>query len=164
MAIVLDAQNLEILNLFGIIKKQLLKTFKILYLNRLIFLFFIILLFIAYPNQLSTNSKNILATILFVVGLILAIIVLLIPKRLLKQEDPRKCLYRLMGFTLVLISIMAIMRDILRDGYLSKTFNSINFATATQWEVLPLFLILFLGGVGLWLFMLKKYFTVIKEN
>jgi hypothetical protein len=53
---------------------------------------------------------------------------------------------------------MSIMRDILRDAYLSPYFDPSRFAIKTQWDVLILFLLLFVAGVVLWLVMIKKYF------
>jgi hypothetical protein len=49
------------------------------------------------------------------------------------------------------------MRDILRDAYLKPYFHPEQFAVKTQWSVLPLFLLLFVAGVFLWLLMLKRY-------
>jgi hypothetical protein len=53
---------------------------------------------------------------------------------------------------------MAIMRDALRDAYLANYFSAKNFVLQTQWDVLILFLALFVGGVALWLVMIKRYF------
>jgi len=49
------------------------------------------------------------------------------------------------------------MRDILRDAYLEPYFHPHQFAVKTQWAVLPVFLVLFLAGVGLWIVMLQRY-------
>jgi cell division septal protein FtsQ len=49
------------------------------------------------------------------------------------------------------------MRDLLRDAYLEPYFHPHQFAAKTQWAVLPVFLFLFLAGVGLWLVMLQRY-------
>jgi hypothetical protein len=52
---------------------------------------------------------------------------------------------------------MSVMRDLLRDACLKPYFHPGQFAVQTQWSVLPLFLVLFLAGVILWLGMLKRY-------
>ncbi|NUM76154.1 hypothetical protein HUU40_17455, partial [candidate division KSB1 bacterium] len=56
------------------------------------------------------------------------------------------------------IIFMAIMRDALRDAYLANYFSPKSFVVQTQWDVLILFLALFVGGIALWLVMLKRYF------
>ena len=57
----------------------------------------------------------------------------------------------------VVILSMSVMRDILRDAYLKPYFHPGQFAVKTQWSVFPLFLVLFLAGVVLWLVMLARY-------
>jgi hypothetical protein len=41
--------------------------------------------------------------------------------------------------------------------YLKPYFHPGRFVVQTQWTVLPLFLVLFMGGEVLWLGMLKRY-------
>ena len=103
---------------------------------------------------------NLIAIIGLLAGLLIAIAVIFLMSSAMKQADPRRGLYKTTALIVVVITFMAIMRDILRDSYLEKYFNSADFAISTQWDVLILFLVLFLGGVGLWLLMFKKYFRV----
>jgi hypothetical protein len=76
----------------------------------------------------------------------------------LRKADPRKGFYLVSGLTVGVIVFMAIMRDALRDAYLANYVSAKNFVVQTQWDVLILFLALFVGGVALWLVMIKRYF------
>ncbi|RMD50790.1 MAG: hypothetical protein D6830_01910 [Ignavibacteria bacterium] len=101
---------------------------------------------------------DVLATILFVVSIVITAYVITAAIKGSRSGDNSKAIYISSVFTFVLILLMAIMRDILRDSYLSGYFNSSQFTISTQWEVLPLFLVLFIAGLALWYKMLKRYF------
>lgn len=101
---------------------------------------------------------NMLATILFLIALVGAIVALFAMSRGLRKEDPRPGVKLAIGLTSIVVVAMAIMRDILRDSFLAPYFKGSALATKTQWDVLILFLVLFLGGVFVWYLMIKKYF------
>ena len=75
----------------------------------------------------------------------------------LRKESIRTAAFYVPGILAVVIVSMSVMRDILRDAYLGPYFQPGQFAVQTQWSVFPLFLALFLAGVGLWFVMLKRY-------
>jgi hypothetical protein len=98
-----------------------------------------------------------LATTLLMVGVLGAIGSIFMMSDALRKEDIRVAAYYVPGIIAVVIVCMAVMRDLLRDAYLKPYFNPGQFTVKTQWEVLPLFLALFVGGVILWFAMLKVY-------
>jgi hypothetical protein len=102
-------------------------------------------------------GDNLLGTIAILIGIIGGLAAIFIMSDALRKDDPRKGFYLASGLIAVVILGMVIMRDILRGAYLSPYFKSTNFDVQTQWEVLPLFLALFVAGVALWFIMLKKY-------
>jgi hypothetical protein len=75
----------------------------------------------------------------------------------LRKENLRVAAFYVPGITAVVILCMSVMRDILRDAYLAPYFHPGQFVVNTQWAVFPLFLVLFIAGVILWLVMLKRY-------
>jgi len=102
-------------------------------------------------------GDNPLATALLLVGVIGAIGAIFLMSDALHKENVRVAAYYVPGILCVVIVCMSVMRDILRDAYLKPYFHPDQFAAKTQWQVLPLFLVLFLAGVVLWLVMLKRY-------
>jgi len=75
----------------------------------------------------------------------------------LHKDDIRGGAYSVSAVIGVVIACMAVMRDLVRDAYLKPYFHPEQFVVKTQWSVFPLFLVLFLAGVILWLYMLKRY-------
>ena len=102
-------------------------------------------------------GDNPLATTLLLVGLMGAIAAIFLMSDALRKENIRVAGYYVPGILCVVILSMSTMRDILRDAYLKPYFNPGQFAIKTQWEVFPLFLALFIGGVILWLVMFWRY-------
>ncbi len=97
------------------------------------------------------------ATVCFVLGVAGALGLILTMSEALRAENPRTAVYAGIGGTALLILVMCIMRDSLRDSYLQPHIHASQFAARTQWSTLPLFLVLFAGGVVLWFVMLKRY-------
>jgi len=102
-------------------------------------------------------GDNPLATALLLVGVAGALAAILLMSAALRTDNIRVAALYVPAILAAVIAAMAVMRDILRDAYLKPYFNPGQFATTTQWAVLPLFLVLFLAGVALWLIMLKRY-------
>ncbi len=94
---------------------------------------------------------------LFIVGMLGSIAAIFLMSDALRKQNIRVAAYGVTGLLAVVIVTMALMRDLLRDAYLKPYFHPHEFAVKTQWAVLPIFLVLFLSGVGLWLLMLKRY-------
>jgi hypothetical protein len=101
-------------------------------------------------------GDSVLATSLLMTGLAGGIAAIFLMSEALRKENVRLAAYSVSGIIGVVILIMSIMRDILRDATLAP-FQTGQFAVQTQWSVLPLFLVLFLAGIVLWLVMLKRY-------
>ncbi len=115
---------------------------------------------IALPRDLMMlyMGGNALATTALLVGVVGGLAAIFLMSEALRKDDPRTGFYLASGLAVVVVAFMAIMRDVLRDAYLAQFFNPANFVVQTQWDVMILFFVLFLAGVGLWLLMLKRYF------
>ncbi|HUB81798.1 MAG TPA: hypothetical protein VMB03_23525 [Bryobacteraceae bacterium] len=98
-----------------------------------------------------------LATGLLVLGIAGAAAALLLVARAMAQKNYRLGAVGGSSLTAVVVLAMAIVRDMVRDSYLKPYFHPERFTIETQWTVLPLFLALFLGGVVLWLVMVRRY-------
>jgi hypothetical protein len=98
-----------------------------------------------------------LATLLLLVGVAGGIAAIFLMSEALRKENVRLAAYWVPGILAVVILSMSAMRDILRDAYLKLSYHPEQFVEKTQWSVFPLFLVLFIGGVILWLVMLKRY-------
>ena len=98
------------------------------------------------------------ATTLLVVGVVGGGATIFIMSEALRKENIRLAAYYVSSIIGVVILSMAVMRDMLRDAYLKPYYHPDQFVVKTQWSVLPLFLVLFIAGVILWLVMLKRYF------
>lgn len=109
-------------------------------------------------KRLLFMGGNMAATIGFIIGLAGAIAAIVLVSRGLHKTDPRPPLKLAMGIIGVVTLFMILMRDILRDAYLAPYFRSSDLAVSPQLDVLALFLVLFVGGVILWVVMLRKYF------
>ncbi len=101
---------------------------------------------------------NLLATIAMLIGIVLALAAIFIMSGALRKEDPRRGAIIAMSLIGVVLVFMAIMRDALRDAYLAPYFKLGDLAVKTQFGVLILFLVLFVGGILVWVWMMKKYF------
>ena len=102
-------------------------------------------------------GANPLATILLLVGFVGGIASIFMMANARRKENIRVATWYVPGVTVVVILCMTWMRDILRDAYLKPYFHPEQFVIKTQWEVLPLFLALFIAGVIFWFIMLKRY-------
>ena len=109
-------------------------------------------------KMLLFMGDNMLATIALLIGISGALAAIFIMSNALKADDPRKGAGWAIALTAVVVTFMSIMRDVLRDAYLSPYFDPSRFVVKTQWDVLILFLLLFVAGVVLWVIMFKKYF------
>jgi len=98
-----------------------------------------------------------LASALFILGLIGSVAAIFLMSHALRKQNIRVATYGVTGILAVVVITMIVMRDMLRDAYLEPYFHPHQFAVQTQWAVLPVFLVLFLAGVGLWFIMLKRY-------
>jgi len=102
-------------------------------------------------------GESVLASSLFILGLAGALAAIVILSGSLRGSDPRRGILWSAAITVVVIASMAVMRDLLRDAYLGRNFQPGQMVVKTQWQVLPLFLVLFISGALLWLVMMKRY-------
>ena len=114
---------------------------------------------VSLPRDMRTLflGDNALATALLLVGVAGGIGAIFAMSDALRKENLRMCGYVVPGILGVVILCMSVMRDILRDAYLKPWFHPEQFAVKTQWSVFPLFLVLFVVGVILWLVMLARF-------
>lgn len=115
--------------------------------------------FMAMPREMRLlfmgDSPN--ATALLVLGVGGGLGAIFLMSAALRREEPHQTVYFVAAFTAVVILAMVIARDVLRGAYLRPYFHPEGFIVRTQWSVFPLFLILFVGGLILWLVMLKRF-------
>lgn len=97
------------------------------------------------------------ATILLLVGVAGGGMAIFLMSEALRKENIRLAGCYVPGIVGVVILSMSLMRDMLRDAYLRVHHHPEQFVVKTQWAVLPLFLVLFVAGVILWIVMLKRY-------
>ncbi len=109
------------------------------------------------PLRLLFMGDNPLATMLLAFGMVGGMGSLFLMSYARRKENIHLATWYVPAITVVVILSMTWMRDILRDAYLQPYFHPGQFEVKTQWSVLPLFLVLFLGGVALWFIMLKRY-------
>ena len=98
-----------------------------------------------------------LASVLFLVGILATVAAIFLMSNAIRKQNIKVAAYGVSGLLAVVMITMILMRDILRDAYLEPYFHPHQFAVKTQWAVLPVFLVLFIAGVGLWLLMLQRY-------
>ena len=98
-----------------------------------------------------------LASVLFLVGILATVAAIFLMSNAIRKQNIRVAAYGVSGLLAIVMITMIVMRDILRDAYLEPYFHPHQFAVKTQWAVLPVFLLLFIAGVGLWLLMLQRY-------
>jgi hypothetical protein len=98
-----------------------------------------------------------LATILLVVAIAGGAAAIFLMSEALRKENIRLAAYYVSSIIGVVILCMSAMRDMLRDAYLKPYYHPEQFVVKTQWSVFPLFLVLFVAGVILWIVMLKRY-------
>ncbi len=98
-----------------------------------------------------------LASVLFLVGILATVAAIFLMSNAIRKQNIRVAAYGVSGLLAIVMITMIVMRDILRDAYLEPYFHPHQFAVKTQWAVLPVFLVLFIAGVGLWLLMLQRY-------
>jgi hypothetical protein len=72
-----------------------------------------------------------------------------------RRNNPKTSLLAATSIAVLVTGLMVIARDILRDSYLSPYLQP--SPSQTQWEVFPLFLLIFLAGVFVWIVMMKRY-------
>ena len=88
---------------------------------------------------------NGLATGLLLAAIAGAVAALLVVARAVARDNYRMGSLGGTGLTVLVVAVMALIRDIVRDSYLKPYFHPERFVVETQWTVLPLFLAIFLA-------------------
>ncbi|WP_457565403.1 hypothetical protein [Caldithrix abyssi] len=114
---------------------------------------------VALPREqmLLFMGKNMAASILLVLSMGLTLLTIFMMSRKLKGEVLQAPVAAISFITFIVLVMMIVMRDILRDSYLGPYFRVEELSFQPQWGVLTLFLLLFAAGILVWLWMLKKY-------
>ncbi len=102
-------------------------------------------------------GKHMVASVFLILSIIFTLLTIFMMSRKLKGSINQVPVISISMITLAILTMMVIMRDILRDSYLRPYFKVEQLPFQTQQSVLILFLILFLVGVLLWLWMIKKF-------
>ena len=100
---------------------------------------------------------NAFATMLLLLAIAGAMAAIYVMVEALRTENIRLAARYVTGLTAAVILSMSVLRAFLRDAYLKPYYHPQQFLVKTQWSVLPIFLVLFVGGVILWFVMLKRY-------
>ncbi len=118
-----------------------------------------VIFLVSLPRNLRMlfMGDNPWATVLLLLGIAGSIGAIWLMSGALRSENIRVAAFYVPALVVVVIASMSLLREILRDAYLKPHFDPAQFAVATQWSPLLLFLALFVGGVVLWFLMLKRY-------
>ncbi len=115
------------------------------------------LLALPRSQMLIFMGKNRIASLFLTLGLLLTFVIIFLAARELKKAVEQVSLKQIGVLTLLILVMMVVMRDALRDAFLAPYFQAQQMPAAPQWDVFSLFLILFLAGAALWILMLKRY-------
>ncbi|MCI0515792.1 hypothetical protein L0128_21470 [candidate division KSB1 bacterium] len=115
-------------------------------------------------RMLIFMGDDLVATAAFLISMVTGLGAIFLMSNGLRRPDPRPFFYLAAGLTLITLIFMIIMRYNLRLAYLKDYFQPADFVIKTQWEVLPLFLVLFVAGIGLWVLMLRRFPFAIGSN
>lgn len=105
--------------------------------------------------MLMFMGHNMLATILLPVSIILAIYLGIAGYRL--ERNPQK-INLVMFLTGLILVIMVVIRDLVRDAYLAGSFDYRALQVGTDWSPFIVFVLVFLAGLVTLFWMLRKYF------
>ncbi len=100
-------------------------------------------------------GRDMLATILLPVSIILAVYLGIAGFRL--GRNPKR-VKLLMMLTALVLAIMVVMRDLVRDAYLSNSFDYRTLAVGSDWSPFVVFVVVFLAGLATLFWMLRKFF------
>lgn len=101
-------------------------------------------------------GRNLLATVLLGAGILLPIISMMLMILAIKSELPKSLAVGSISVLALLLVVMVIMRDIVRDGYLAGKFDVFDRVVEPQWGVMALFAVLLIGGLSVVGYMLTK--------
>jgi len=114
----------------------------------------------ALPREqmLIFMGKNLPATIYLSLGMLGSVLAMVFMFLAMQAERPRRPAVAALATTGAVIFLMVLMRDALRDAYLAPHVRPAELAVKTQAGPLAIFLLLFVAGAALWVWMLVRYF------
>lgn len=120
---------------------------------------------LALPNEVMMlfMGKNMLATILLGAGILLPIISMMMMILAIKSDQPRSLIVGSISVLALLLVVMVIMRDIVRDGYLAGKFDVFDRVVDPQWGVMALFALFLVGGLSVVGYMITKVVQANKQ-
>jgi len=101
------------------------------------------------------------ATLLFAVSIIATLASIFLMLLAIRSRVPKRFAITSLTLAGVVLLCMALMRDLLREAYLAPYLQAPE--VRVQWDVMTLFLVLFVASVGLWGVMLGKFFRHAKR-
>ncbi len=104
-------------------------------------------------------GKDLTGTVSLLLGVLGGIAAIVVMATALKKDDPRSGFKQAAWLTGIVVALMAVIREIVRESYLKTYYISHNFDVDTQWSILIIFLVSFAGGIWLWIKMMRVYFT-----
>jgi hypothetical protein len=108
------------------------------------------------PTRLAFIGGNGFATALLGIGMLLplaAIAHLIMAKA---NQSPQRQLVIGVSCGVLTVAVMVIMRDVLRNLALAPYFNPNQLPVAPQWNIIVIFVVLFVAGLGTLYYMLRK--------
>ena len=114
---------------------------------------------LALPREqmLRFMGKDMPSTIFMTVGFVLSAALIIAVARTLKREDPRPGFRKILPSGLALVFLMLLMRDRMREGYLQPWLDTGEASWTFQASPALLFVVLFAGGVALWIAMMRRF-------
>lgn len=112
---------------------------------------------LALPREqmMAFMGGSVLGTAAFTAGLLAGIAALAHAWLGINSPKPGRMLWSAVGALAVTVLCMAVMRDVLRDAALAQTFDVWALSVKTQWVATGLFLLLFVGGIALCVWLLR---------
>jgi hypothetical protein len=106
-------------------------------------------------------GRNVLATALLGAGILLPIVSMMLMVLAIKSEQPKSLAAGSISVLGLVLVVMVIMRDIVRDGYLAGKFDVFDRVVEPQWGVMALFAVILVVGLSVVGYMLTK---VVRAN
>jgi hypothetical protein len=101
-------------------------------------------------------GESTIGTVFFLIGIAGAIAAVLVFFISLQREHPGPYLYVGLVIMLVTVVSMVIVRDVVRSGYIADFFTLDQLTVDPQTGIIILFFLLFIGGLGIVAWMLRK--------
>ena len=116
------------------------------------------------PDQLGLFlGDDLTATIALPLGVVLVIGAIFAAARARRAADPRRPAWSAVTHAAFAIAAMVVARATLRKADLSPWIKPAEFSVDTQWGPMVIFLGLFVLGIVVWIWMLRRFFPSIRS-